>query len=58
MEKERKEPPPAPRYRPGGGLRVPGFVVPLLGAGAGWVAGGLLGAIFGGVVGFLIWRSR
>ena len=42
----------------GGGFRVPAFVmIPVL-IGVCWFVADWLGAIFGGVVGFLLWRSR
>lgn len=38
--------------------RFPGWLLPILGAAAAGVFSGWWGAVFGGVVGFLIWRMR
>ena len=38
--------------------RAPGWVVPIVAAGSGWLFAGWLGALFGAVVGTFIWRSR
>jgi hypothetical protein len=38
--------------------RVPGWVVPIVAAGSGWLFAGWPGALFGAVVGTFIWRSR
>jgi hypothetical protein len=45
------------KARPGA-LRVPGWVLPVLAAGSGWVFAGWPGAVFGAVVGALVWRTR
>ena len=41
-----------------GALRVPGWVLPILAAGSGWVFAGWMGAVFGAFVGTLVWKSR
>ena len=38
--------------------RFPAWIVPILGAAVGWALKGPIGAIFGLVLGVLIWRSR
>ena len=38
--------------------RAPGWVVPIVAAGSGWVFGGWPGALFGALVGTFIWKSR
>jgi hypothetical protein len=48
----------ADRKRGKGGWRAPGWVVPIVAAGSGWVFAGWPGALFGAVVGTFIWRSR
>ena len=41
-----------------GGFRVPSILMFPVGLGVGWVVAGWPGAIFGGVIGFFLWRSR
>jgi hypothetical protein len=41
-----------------GAWRAPGWVVPIVAAGSGWVFAGWPGALFGALVGTFIWRSR
>jgi hypothetical protein len=38
--------------------RAPGWVVPIVAAGSGWLFAGWPGALFGAVVGTIVWRSR
>lgn len=38
--------------------RFPGWLLPILGALAAGIFAGWMGAVFGGVVGFLVWRAR
>jgi hypothetical protein len=44
--------------RGGGGLRVPSIVMIPVGLAVGWFVADWLGAIFGGIVGIFLWRSR
>lgn len=48
----------APVFSPPAEARFPGWLLPLLGAAAAGIFAGWMGAVFGGVVGFLIWRAR
>jgi len=41
-----------------GGFRVPSIIMVPVGASVGWLVAGWLGAIFGGVIGIFLWRSR
>lgn len=41
-----------------GGFLLPPWVMFPVGAGVGFLAGDWLGAIFGGAIGFFLWRSR
>jgi hypothetical protein len=41
-----------------GGFMVPPWVMLPVGVGVGYLVGNWLGAIFGGVIGFFLWRSR
>jgi hypothetical protein len=41
-----------------GGFMVPPWVMLPVGAGVGFLVGNWPGAIFGGVIGFFLWRSR
>lgn len=41
-----------------GGFLVPPWVMLPVGAGVGYLVGNWPGAIFGGVIGFFLWRSR
>ena len=50
-EKEKKR----PRREP---FRVPGIVVPVLGALVGWFIADLPGAVLGGIIGFFVWKTR
>jgi hypothetical protein len=42
----------------GGGLRVPSIVMIPVGLAVGWFVANWPGAIFGGIVGIFLWRSR
>jgi len=42
----------------GNGFRVPSFVMLPVGLAVGWFVAGWPGAIFGGIVGGFLWRSR
>ena len=42
----------------GGGFRVPSIVMVPVGVVVGFVAANWLGAIFGGLIGVFLWRSR
>ena len=44
--------------RGGGGIRVPSIVMIPVGVAVGWIAANWLGAIFGGIIGLFLWRSR
>lgn len=44
-----------PRKEP---FRVPGFVVPILCAGLGWIMADWPGAVVAGILGLLVWRTR
>jgi len=49
----------APGGRGGkGGFRVPSLVMVPLGLAVGWFVADWSGAIFGGILGILLWRSR
>jgi hypothetical protein len=41
-----------------GGIRVPSWVMLPVGAAVGYFVADWPGAIFGGVIGFFLWRSR
>lgn len=41
-----------------GGFRVPSILMVPVGLSVGWLVAGWLGAIFGGVIGIFLWRSR
>jgi hypothetical protein len=41
-----------------GGMRIPSIVMVPVGLAVGWFVAGWPGAVFGGVVGILVWRSR
>lgn len=57
--KEKRSPGEPGSHRPGGwGPRIPSVVMIPLGLVVGWIAGGWLGAAFGGAMGFFLWRSR
>ena len=40
------------------GVRVPPIVMVPVGLAVGWLTAGWAGAVFGGIVGVLLWRSR
>jgi hypothetical protein len=48
----------APGTRRKGGLRVPSYVMVPVGLAVGWFVASWPGAIFGGIVGVFLWRSR
>ncbi|MBT8395548.1 MAG: hypothetical protein HKO65_07100 [Gemmatimonadetes bacterium] len=41
-----------------GAFRVPPFVMLPVGLVVGWMVANWIGAVFGGVIGFFLWRSR
>jgi hypothetical protein len=47
-----------PGRKGSGGVRVPSWVMFPVGATVGYLVAGWPGAIFGGVIGFFLWRSR
>ncbi len=49
---------PKPQDEESGGFRVPAWAMLPVGVGVGWLVANWLGAIFGGVIGFFLWRSR
>ncbi len=49
---------PKPQDEESGGFRVPAWAMLPVGVGVGWFVASWLGAIFGGVIGFFLWRSR
>lgn len=49
---------PGPRLPRPSRARFPGWLLPLLGGVAGGFVAAWWGAAFGGVVGFLVWRTR
>ena len=42
----------------GGGGRIPAWVMLPVGLAVGWFVASWPGAVFGGVIGFFLWRSR
>ena len=47
-----------PGKKGSGGFMVPPWVMLPVGVGVGYLVANWLGAIFGGVIGFFLWRSR
>ena len=47
-----------PEEEGGGGIRVPSIVMVPVGLVVGWVVANWPGAIFGGLIGVFLWRSR
>ena len=47
-----------PELKGEGGFRVPSIVMVPVGIAVGWFVASWAGAIFGGVVGVFLWRSR
>ena len=46
------------QHEDSGGFRVPSILMVPVGLSVGWLVAGWLGAIFGGVIGIFLWRSR
>ena len=47
-----------PGIKGDGGFRVPSIVMVPVGVAVGWFVASWAGAIFGGILGFFLWRSR
>jgi hypothetical protein len=47
-----------PELKGDGGIRIPSILMIPVGLAAGYVAANWAGAIFGGIIGIFLWRSR